>query len=143
MYAQDLPADIGEKEIQLGKVYHQSIESKDYLQAEKMLLAMWDIYPQPKHLWSSSKSLTKDIIDFYMKQKNCSSAESWVDELLRCNLLPNDPKPYIIRGKIYFESGRKDMAAQEFLKAHEMGGRRGYVGEDPKYLQFALSRQKP
>ncbi|WOS42711.1 hypothetical protein [Xanthomonas rydalmerensis] len=142
MSAQDLPVDIGEKEVELGKAYQQSIKANDYPQAEKMLLAMWDIYPQPKHLWSSSKSLIKDIIGFYMEQKNYSSAESWVDELFRCNLLPNDPKPHIIRGKVYFESGRKDMAAQEFLKAYEMGGRRGYVGEDPKYLQFALSRQK-
>ncbi|MEA9585912.1 hypothetical protein VC279_06245 [Xanthomonas sp. WHRI 10064A] len=142
MPAQELPLEIERKESEYGKAYGEAMKSHDYEKAERMLLSSWGVYPEPKHLWSSSKSLIKDIINFYLDRKSFQSAENWAGELFKCNLLPNDPKPYIILGKIYFESGRMALAEEQLVKAYEMGGRRGYVGEDPKYIKFVLDNKK-
>ena len=142
MPAKELPPEIGQKEMDYGRLYQQAIKSSDYQKAEKMLLLVWDIYPEPKYLWSSSMSLIKNVFNFYITQKNYLQAEFWARELFKCKLLENDPEPYIMLGKVYLESGREQLAAEELIKAYEMGGRRGYVGEDPKYLKFALDQMR-
>lgn len=139
---QDLPKEIDQQEIACGKAYQEAMKAQDYAQAEKMLLLIWDFYPEPKLCWSSSMSLIKNIFEFYFARKNYKCAEAWANELQKCKLLPNDPEPRIILGKVYLESGREQLAAKELIKAYEMGGRRGYVGEDPKYLKFALDQIK-
>ncbi|WP_157836623.1 hypothetical protein [Paracidovorax oryzae] len=87
-------------------------------------------------------SLIKNIFNFYIAQKNYLQAEFWARELFKCKLLENDPEPYIMLGKVYLESGREQLAAEELIKAYEMGGRRRSVGEDPKYLKFALDQMR-
>ncbi len=87
-------------------------------------------------------SLIENIFEFYFARKNYESAEAWANELQKCKLLPNDPGAHIILGKVHLESGREKLAAKELIKAYGMGGRRGYVGEDPKYLKFALDQMK-
>lgn len=142
MPAKELPPEIGQKEIEYGRLYLQAIKSNNCQEAEKMLLLVWDLYPEPKYLWSSSMSLIKGIFNFYLARNNYLQAEFWARELFKCELLENDPEPYIILGKVYLESGREQLAAEELIKAYEMGGRRGYVGEDPKYLKFALDQMR-
>lgn len=142
MRVQSLSSDIYQKMVENGKIYREAKASGDYKLAESKLLATWGAFPEPKHLWDSSQSTLKVIIDFYIERKGFSSAEQWAKELFRCDVLPNDPEPYIILGKIYLESCRQDLATQNLVKAYEMGGRRGYVGEDPKYLKYALDQMK-
>ncbi len=142
MPAKELPPEIGQKEIEYGRLYQKAIKSNNYQEAEKMLLLVWGLYPEPKYLWSSSMSLIKGIFKFYLAQNNYLQAEFWARELFKCKLLENDPEPYIMLGKVYLESGREQLAAEELIKAYEMGGRRGYVGEDPKYLKFALDQMR-
>ncbi len=51
--------------------------------------------------------------------------------MFNCEPLPNDPYPYILLGEIYLEWGKEDLATENLVKAFEMGGRQGFVGEDP------------
>ncbi|GKS92248.1 hypothetical protein [Acidovorax sp. SUPP2539] len=142
MDVQPLPPAVMEKLVQNGKVYRDAKASGDYASAEAQLLASWDAFPEPKHSWDSSESVIKTIAGFYIERKDFSAAENWVKELFKCDPLPGDPKPYLLLGKIYYESGRHELAAQNLIKAYEMGGRRGYASEDPKYLKFALDEIK-
>ncbi|MEA9585911.1 hypothetical protein VC279_06240 [Xanthomonas sp. WHRI 10064A] len=137
-----LPAEVYNQMVVNGKVYRDAKASGDYKSAESKLLATWDAFPEPKHLWDSSESTIKVIIDFYIERQDFTSAEKWAKELFKCDPLPNDPEPYIILGKIYLESGRQDLATHNLVKAYEVGGRRGYVGEDQKYLKYALDQMK-
>ncbi|MBF9264490.1 hypothetical protein [Paracidovorax cattleyae] len=142
MDVQPLPPEVLEKLVQNGKIYREAKAAGDYALAEAQLLASWDAFPEPKHSWDSSESVTKTIAGYYIERKNFSAAETWVKELFKCDPLPSDPKPYLLLGKIYYESGRHELAAQNLIKAYEMGGRRGYASEDPKYLKFALDQIK-
>ncbi|MDA8446482.1 hypothetical protein [Paracidovorax valerianellae] len=142
MTAKSLPAHVHQEEMKCGMVYREAKGSGDYVLAEKMLLSVWNAYPDPKHLWDSSQSLIKDIADFYRERRDYAVAEQWAGELFKCDLLPYDAEPYIILGRIYLDSDRQDLAAQYLIKAYELGGRRGYVGEEPKYLKFALDQMK-
>lgn len=142
MDVQPLPPEALQKLVEYGKIYRDAKAAEDYALAESQLLASWEAFPDPKHSWDSSESLIKTIAQYYIERKEFSSAEKWVDELFKCAPLPRDPKPYLLLGKIYYESGKHDLAANNLVKAYEMGGRRGYVGEDPKYLKFALDQIK-
>ncbi len=142
MDVQPLPPEALQKLVEYGKIYMKAKAAGDYTLAESQLLASWEAFPDPKHSWDSSESLIKTIVQYYIDRKDLSSAERWVDELFKCTPLPGDPKPYMLLGKIYHESGKHDLAAKNLVKAYEMGGRRGYVGEDPKYLEFALDQMK-
>ncbi len=46
---QDLPKEIDQQEIVCGKAYQEAMKAQDYVQAEKMLLLAWGLYPEPKH----------------------------------------------------------------------------------------------
>lgn len=142
MPVQKLPPEIYDIMAENGKVYRAAKASGDYDLAEKKLLEIWSKFPEPKHLWDSSQSLIKAITAFYWECKSYLAAEKWAKELFNCELLPADPEPYIILGKIYLDAGNHELATQNLIKAYEMGGRRGYSGEDPKYLKFALDQMK-
>lgn len=142
MPVQKLPSEVYEVMVENGKAYRSAKASGNYVLAEEKLLDTWKKFPEPKHLWDSSQSLIKAISSFYWEQRKFADAENWAKELFHCELLPGDAEPYIIVGKIYFEAGSQGLAAQNLIKAYELGGRRGYSGEDPKYLKFALDQMK-
>lgn len=142
MDVQILPAEVLQKLVENGKIYREAKASGDYNLAESKLLASWEAFPHPKHSWDSSESLIKTIVQYYIDRKEFSSAERWVGELFKCEPLPGDPKPYLLLGKIYYESGKHELAKENLIKAYEMGGRRGYANEDQKYLKFALDQMK-
>lgn len=142
MDIQNLPAEVLQKLVKNGKIYREAKASGDYSLAESKLLASWEAFPDPKHSWDSSESLIKTIVQYYIERKEFSAAESWVGELFKCEPLPGDPKPYLLLGKIYYESGKTELAKENLIKAYEMGGRRGCANEDQKYLEFALDQIK-
>ena len=142
MDIQNLPAEVLQKLVENGKIYREAKASGDYSLAESKLLASWEAFPHPKHSWNSSESLIKTIVQYYIDRKEFSSAESWVGELFKCEPLPCDPMPYFLLGKIYYDSGRTELAKENLIKAYEAGGRRGYANEDQKYLKFALDQMK-
>jgi hypothetical protein len=142
MNIQNLPAEVLQKLAENGKIYREAKASGDCNLAESKFLASWEAFPHPKHSWDSSESLIKTIVQHYIDRKEFSSAESWVGELFKCEPLPGDPKPYLLLGKIYYDSGRTELAKENLIKAYEMGGRRGYANEDQKYLKLALDQMK-
>lgn len=142
MEIQNFTAEVLQKLVENGRIYRKAKASGDYSLAESKLLAIWEAFPHPKHSWDSSESLIKTIVQYYIERKEFSSAESWVGELFKCKPLPGDPKPYLLLGKIYFESGKTELAKENLIKAYETGGRRGYANEGQKYLKFALDQIK-
>ena len=139
---QPLSAEINAKLMSLGKQHQEAKKSSDFFGAEKYLLAMWQEFPTPKYSWDWSENYLKSLANFYLEWRNFLEAERWAQEVFKCDPLPNDPGPYILLGKIYMEWGKEDLARENLVKAYEMGGRRGFVGEDPKYLKFAQTQMK-
>jgi tetratricopeptide (TPR) repeat protein len=137
-----LPHDIYEKRIENGKIFREAKSKGDYISAEQALLRSWELFPEPKYRWDSSQSFIKTVGEFYLEWRRYHEAERWATNIFKCDPLPNDPAPYILLGKIYYESGRNDLAKKNLTKAFELGGRRGFVGENSKYMEFAQEQMK-
>lgn len=131
-----LPKDISDSIINLRNTAYEKKLAGDYIGAEKNYLLAWGSLPPPEYNWDTSQILLERISEFYLEWKKYSEAEKWALDIFRSNPSSNYHRPYLILGKIYFESKREDLAAQNLIKAFEMGGRRGFTGEDPKYLKF-------
>jgi tetratricopeptide (TPR) repeat protein len=138
----DLPKQIADLEIELGTKFRNALAANNRQAAAAAIVETWNTYPDPKHKWAGSQSLLKDIANFYFEWKKYPEAEQWANEVFKCELLPHDAAPYILLGKIYLEAGREDLAGEQLVKAFELGGRRGFVGEDAKYLKFAQEQMK-
>lgn len=137
-----LPKAIHDEVMELGKPFKIAKNAGDLAGAEPYLLQMWQMFPEPKFNWDWSQSYLTSIAGFYFEWKRFAEAEHWAREVFKCEPLPNDPGPYILLGKIYLEWGKQDLAAENLVKAFDMGGRRGFAGEDPKYLKFAQAQMK-
>jgi tetratricopeptide (TPR) repeat protein len=140
--AQSLPIEISEQETKLRNEAFALKKEMKYAEAESKYIAAWHSLPEPKHHWDSSQSILKSVVRFYFEQRRFPEAEQWAKEVFKCDPLPGDAAPYIVLGKIYLEAGREDLAGEQLVKAFELAGRRGFVGEEPKYLKFAQDQMK-
>lgn len=140
--AAPLPKELDDRLLSTRNRAWEARQSGDFPLAEKHYLEAWSIFPEPKRRWDSSQIVSRRISEFYLEWKRFPEAEHWTSEIFKCEPLPNDPGPYILLGKIYLEWGKEELAKQNLVKAFEMGGRRGFVGEDPKYLKFAQAQMK-
>lgn len=140
--AQSLPTELSQREVQLRNEAAMLKKELKFSEAEERYLAAWNILPNPKHNWDSSQSILKSLVRFYFEIKNYFESEKWAREIFKCDILPGDAVPYIILGKVFFESGQIDLAREFLIKAFEIAGRRGFVGEDPKYLKFAQEKMR-
>lgn len=137
-----LPADIAKRKSDLRNQAFAAKQAGRHAAAENLYVESWAILPEPKHGWDWSQEIARGNSVFFLERKDFAQAEHWAREVFKCEPLPNDPCPYILLGKIYLEWGKQDLAAENLVKAFEMGGRRGFVGEDPKYLKFAQAQMK-
>lgn len=137
-----LPEALQQKEIELGRAFRAAKLAGDFGLAERILLDTWDIYPQPKHGNQGVISLVSNISNFFFELGRYPEAEWWASEIFKCDPPRDYHRPFLMLGKIYLEWGKTDVAAENLVKAFEMGGRRGFVGEEPKYLKFAQAQMK-
>lgn len=108
----------------------------DYQHAEGHYLKAWDLFPEPKYEWDSSQITIYRIADFYLEWKKFEQARHWAERVFKTNPLPGDGTPYVVLGKVYFESDEKELALENFKKAFSLAGKRAFEGEEKKYLDF-------
>ena len=137
-----LPKDINDSIINLRNIAYEKKLTGDYFAAEQNYLLAWGSLPSPEFDWDTSQILLERISEFYLEWKKYTEAEKWALDIFKSNPASNYHRPYLILGKIYLESRREDLVAQNLIKAFEMGGRRGFSGEDPKYLKFVQDQMK-
>jgi len=131
-----LPDEINEKRAENGKIYREAKAKGDYASAERALLASWSLFPEPKYDWDSTRMFLKTVSELYLEWGKYSDAEKWALNIFKSDLGPYDPMPYQLLGKIYLEAGQEELARTNLIKAFEMGGRRFFAGENPKYMKF-------
>lgn len=111
-----------------------------YNEAERHYLRAWSLFPEPKYEWDSSQITLYSIADFYLEWKKFDKALDWVNLVFKTAVLPGDASPYVVIGKIYFEAANLDLAFDNFNKAFSLAKKRGFDGEDKKYLDFYIKR---
>lgn len=109
--------------------------------AESFFLRAWDLIPDPKFGWDISQITIIRIAKFYRDARKFPEALRWAKDIFRCRPLPNDAEPYVVLGSIHLEAGELDAAREKFEKAFELAGKRGFDGEDPKYLKFLKEKK--
>jgi len=112
----------------------------DYQRAEEHYLKAWTLFPDPKFDWDSSQITIYRISDFYLEWKKFDEALHWAKLVFKTNPIPSDGTPYVTLGKVYYEYEKVDLAFEHFKKAYSLAGKRGFEGEDKKYLDFYKKR---
>jgi len=96
----------------------------------------WDMIPEPKLGWDISTIAVLLIAKFYRSIGDYTKAHEWADRFLTLEHLPGDGAPFILKGSIYYEAGDLAAAREWLKKGLEVGRRRAFSGEDPKYLRL-------
>ena len=124
-----------------GKQSREMQAQNNFADAEKYLLQIWDLIPEPKFTWGNTNSLLYGIVDFYRRWGKHEVAKKWIAQALSQDLQPHQYVQYLEAGKTYYEAGELEVAKEYFAKAFNIAGARGFSGEDPKYLKFFREKQ--
>lgn len=112
-------------------------------EAEQCMLNAWDSIPDPKYDWDISQITVIRIAKFFRGIHRFDAARRWAEDVKKCNPSPGDAEPFILAGSIEYEAGNMVEAERLFNAAFALGGKRGFQGEDPKYLSLVKQPAKP
>jgi hypothetical protein len=102
--------------------------------------AAWELIPEPKNNWNASTWVLAAIGDSCLAAGYLTSADEAFTYALTCPNGLGNPFVHISLGKIRFERGELDAAADELVRAYMGGGLEVFEGQDPKYLNFLRTR---
>ena len=103
--------------------------------ALEKLLEAWDIIPEPKVEDNMATVLADFIAKNYLVQKQYSKALYWGDVLKKAQTYKIDSgEGFLFCGKVYYETGEKEKAIEEFVVAWKKSKGRAFRDESPEYL---------
>ena len=103
-----------------------------------LLNEAWNMIPNDKEQWDEGYLVSKEYIDTYFAYGDYNEAEKWIDIFLKADALhANHGGGQFLVGKVYFNSGKEDLAKKYFAIADEKSGGRIWQGESRiKYFKF-------
>ncbi|VVN92690.1 hypothetical protein [Pseudomonas fluorescens] len=133
---------------QIEKIGNLSKEGREYWkknqlnEAESSFLRAWEIIPHPKSSLDYSQSLARGLVSFFKETKQYEKAKVWL-AVMRDLYLPQ-PSDYVefIAATVHFDAGETSIAYQFFDQQFKKYGKRPFIDEDKKYLNFYLAQKK-
>lgn len=109
--------------------------------AQKRYVEAWNMLPEPRHQWDSSRIMALDAVKFHLQARRFDQALAWLEEADKAAEGNQNSSNLLWLGKIRFEQGRLDEAHRVFAELVKTWRERPFQGEDPKYLDFYKSRK--
>ena len=133
----NLPLNLRDKIDALYISAYEALEKKDLNTAKEQAENAWELLPEPKFDWDVTLSFVSGICDMYKELGFYEKSHKIVDELLNSDHLDDyDDGPIFLKGAIYFEQGKLELAKEWFDKANTISKGRCFVSQPKKYKAF-------
>ena len=133
----NLPVNLRDKIDALYISAYEALEKKDLNTAKEQAENAWELLPEPKFDWDVTLSFVSGICDMYKELGFYEKSHKIVDELLNSDHLDDyDDGPIFLKGAIYFEQGKLELAKEWFDKANTISKGRCFVSQPKKYKAF-------
>jgi tetratricopeptide (TPR) repeat protein len=111
-------------------------------EAIKIFLTAWKELPEPKLGWELYTCwIASAVFDAYMELSKYDEAKHWAQITLDARSADYSSEGFINLGKVSLELNELDAAFKWFDLAFELGKKRAFQGEKPKYLNFYLTEK--
>ena len=133
----NLPLNLRDKIDALYISAYEALEKKDLNTAKEQAENAWELLPEPKFNWDVTLSFVSGICEMYKELGFYEKSHKIVDELLNSDHLDDyDDGPIFLKGAIYFEQGKLELAKEWFDKANTISKGRCFVSQPKKYKAF-------
>ena len=122
------------------KLGYELAKEKKYDESIPFFIKAWSLIPEPKYDWDISMISLFRITKIFRDAGLYQEALDWAEQIANCEPSPGDSGPLILKGSIYLEWGNEAEAKKFFELAYKVGGKRGFQGEDPRYLKILKSK---
>jgi tetratricopeptide (TPR) repeat protein len=102
--------------------------------------AAWDLLPEPQTSWEAATWILAAIGDVNFQQGNFEAGRDNLAMAMHCPNATGNPFLHLRLGQCQFELGNLDRAADELARARLLEGPELFKDEDPKCLEFIMSR---
>lgn len=110
----------------------------------QVALKAWDLIPEPKSEWDYyPQSLSSGFIQDYVDLGDKENVAKWAAIMAEMYDDPNHEDHLVLmtEGEAMYKLGDKDRAYYIFGRIHEIYGRKGFAGEQSRYLDFYLKEK--
>ena len=136
----ELPDDIyGELKAHC-QIGDELADGGSYLDALDHYRTAWELIPEPKNIWNASTWVLAAIADSCLAAGYLTSGKEALLYALDCPGGLGNPFIHLSLGKVFFEEGEMDRAADELMRAYMGGDLEIFEGQDPRYLNFLRTR---
>jgi tetratricopeptide (TPR) repeat protein len=103
----------------------------------------WEYLPEPKYEWDVATLLLGSIGDLNFAVEDYEAGRDNLIEAMKCPGALRNPFLLLRLGQCHFELNELDLAQAQLLSAYKEGGPDVFGEDEPKYLEFVLSKASP
>lgn len=108
--------------------------------ALEVFWSAWDLLPEPRTAWEAATWILSAIGDVNFQQRDFGAGRDNLAVAMHCPDAIGNPFLHLRLGQCQFELGNLEWAADELARARVLGGPELFEAEDPKYLEFIMSK---
>jgi hypothetical protein len=133
----------------LAKAERLFAEGEEFADAEEDMDALaqfqaaWDALPEPKGEQEPAIRILAAIADTHFHLGQWEECRRTIQDAFRCGADVANPFLRLRLGQSLYELGDQQEAANWLVPIYLAEGREPFEGDDPKYLEFFLSRLDP
>jgi tetratricopeptide (TPR) repeat protein len=107
-----------------------------YDEAVASYFAAWELLPEPREEWDAAPWILAAIGDVLYRRKGYTMALDFFQRARRCPGGAHNPFVHMRLGQIHLHLGDHERAREALALALEVGGRKVFRGEDPRWLDW-------
>jgi hypothetical protein len=118
---------------------HTAWKAGNIQEAGDRFVEAWEAIPEPKEQFHQTQILGIRLITFFRQTHQSANALKWT-LILQPFYPPGNISVEVWLGQAYFDVGDLDQAYVHFDRVYAQMKTRMFKGEDPKYLDFYMTR---
>ncbi|MEH1712005.1 tetratricopeptide repeat protein [Acinetobacter pittii] len=135
-----LPNEIHEEITFLCKRGDELVKHGNVEEAKKNYIDSLKLLPSDHREWEAATWIYVAMGDMYFHLKNYEQAFKCFYNAVQCPQGLGNPYIHLRLGQLYFEEGSFDESADELTRAYMGGGLGILLEDDPKYLDFLVTK---
>lgn len=121
----------------------ESVSVERYAEALTRFQGAWDLLPEPKEEHELTIQILAAIADCWFFLGSWDKCREAVQHAFRCGAELDNPFFRLRLGQSLYELGDKREAANWLVPVYLSEGRKPFISEDPKYLEFFRTELQP
>lgn len=139
----ELPDDVHAEITRLSREGDEAAAAGRFDDAIGKYESAFALVPESKWDWDASTWILVAIADAHFHAGRFVESRAPLQEVMHCPGAIGNPFVHLRRGQVFYELGEEESAADELARAFLSVGRGLFRDDDPKYLDFLLTKLRP